>query len=388
MNSFSPLARETVAGGTAGFVATWFVHPLDTVRTRLQVAPIGLYSSAWDCAVKTVRGGGPKALYAGIFYPLCSQGLYKAIIFSANGFAVRSLDQWLPPNRQETRCRQGGACRITRSESLSSASPTSALKQAELSAKPQRQALWRTFICGGFAGGVNSLVVCPVELVRNRLMVQRYGGGQESGLKSSQGADLRRREGAGRERGKINARVRFGTSSAQPKVARAAVLGVEGGGGATAPVYKSSFACLKHAARTGGFLSLWRGLSATLARDVPGVGFWMVGFATSRDAILKHSPQTPSSAVSMASGCVAGVCFWIAALPFDTVKSVMQTTAQQSAKGVGIWACFGDIMKSRGPRGFYRGLDIALLRGVPSSAIVFLVRDWVLGLGRGRVAES
>ena len=82
----------------------------------------------------------------------------------------------------------------------------------------------------------------------------------------------------------------------------------------------------------------------------------------------------------MASGCVAGVCFWVAALPFDTVKSVMQTTAQRSAKGVGLWSCFLEIMKTRGPGGFYRGLDVALLRGVPSSAIVFLVRDKVLEL--------
>ena len=109
MKQSSPLVRETVAGGVAGFVATWFVHPLDTVRTRLQVAPVGLYSGAWDCARRTVRGGGFTALYAGIFYPLCSQGAYKAIIFSANGLAARYLERILPADGAAASGQMGGA---------------------------------------------------------------------------------------------------------------------------------------------------------------------------------------------------------------------------------------------------------------------------------------
>ena len=83
---------RTVISGTAGGIASILaVHPLDTVRTRLQAAPAGAYRGAWHCARVTVRREGPLALYKGLAWPLAAQGLYKAVMFGVYGAASRAL---------------------------------------------------------------------------------------------------------------------------------------------------------------------------------------------------------------------------------------------------------------------------------------------------------
>ena len=39
--------------------------PFEVVKTRMQLAPEGTYSSAPDCAVKLARDDGVRALFAG-----------------------------------------------------------------------------------------------------------------------------------------------------------------------------------------------------------------------------------------------------------------------------------------------------------------------------------
>ena len=184
---------RTVISGTAGGMASILaVHPLDTVRTRLQAAPAGAYRGAWHCARVTVRREGPLALYKGLAWPLAAQGLYKAVMFGVYGAASRAL--------------RGG-------------DPARPLAAHEV------------FAAGGVAGGANALVLAPVELVRNRFQVA-----------------------AGRT---------------------------------------TLRAVLREAAAAGG---VYRGLGATLLRDVPGVGAYYAAFeAMRRRAVaLRGSPKLES----------------------------------------------------------------------------------------------
>ena len=171
------------------------VHPLDTVRTRLQAAPAGAYRGAWHCARATLRREGPLALYKGLAWPLAAQGLYKAVMFGVYGAASRAL--------------RGG-------------DPARPLAAHEV------------FAAGGVAGGANALVLAPVELVRNRFQVA-----------------------AGRT---------------------------------------TLRAVLREAVAAGG---LYRGLGATLLRDVPGVGAYYAAFeAMRRRAVaLRGSPKLELPAV-------------------------------------------------------------------------------------------
>ena len=124
--------RTGISGTAGGMASILAVHPLDTVRTRLQAAPAGAYRGAWHCARVTLRREGPLALYKGLAWPLAAQGLYKAIMFGVYGAASRAL--------------RGG-------------DPARPLAAHEV------------FAAGGVAGGANALVLAPVELVRNRFQV-------------------------------------------------------------------------------------------------------------------------------------------------------------------------------------------------------------------------
>ena len=239
--------------------------------------------------------------------PLAAQAIYKAVIFGAFGLSKRAWTE----------------------------------RQAPAAALP----LPVIFCCGAIAGGVNSLVVCPVELVRNRLMVQQHTGGSGSGGSS----------------------VRF---------------------------YTSSWDCARRVVATeGGPLALWQGLAPTLLRDAPGVGAWFAAFEATKRGLLRGGmggiaggdEGTLAPWAVLLSGGIGGVSFWLVALPFDAVKSIVQT---QRRKGGGRIR-YGRLLhrvaeQERGLLSLYRGLGISAARGFPSAAVVFLVQ----GKAKERLMED
>uniref|UniRef100_A0A7S1KTE3 Mitochondrial carrier protein n=1 Tax=Percolomonas cosmopolitus TaxID=63605 RepID=A0A7S1KTE3_9EUKA len=54
-----------VAGGCAGLFGWMFMMPLDTVKSRLQAAPEGVYKSMADCWIQTLKHDGPTGFYKG-----------------------------------------------------------------------------------------------------------------------------------------------------------------------------------------------------------------------------------------------------------------------------------------------------------------------------------
>src|SRR5207245_1392007 len=79
------------------------------------------------------REEGVRALYKGMLAPLCAQAVYKMVMFSTFGLTSRALEKY----------------------HLNVTSPPVG------------------FVCGALAGGVNALAVAPVELVRNKLAIQK-----------------------------------------------------------------------------------------------------------------------------------------------------------------------------------------------------------------------
>jgi hypothetical protein len=126
------VARDLLAGSVAGTATILIMTPLDTARTRLQVSG-DTYSSGWKALSSIRHEEGFRALYKGMMAPLCAQAIYKMVMFSTFGLTSRYLER----------------------HHLSIASPHVG------------------FLCGALAGGINSLVVAPVELIRNKLAIQK-----------------------------------------------------------------------------------------------------------------------------------------------------------------------------------------------------------------------
>lgn len=78
-----------LVGGTIGGVALAVVgHPLDLVKSRLQMAH-SPYHGVIDCVRKTAAHEGLRGFFKGLSPPLLMTGYTNAVLFTANGVAQR-----------------------------------------------------------------------------------------------------------------------------------------------------------------------------------------------------------------------------------------------------------------------------------------------------------
>ena len=89
-----------LGGFMAGVVASVTSTPVDVVKTRMQNCAPGQYRNPLDCALKTVRGEGPRALYKGFVPTLVRQAPYLVVMFVTLE-QCKLLWRWLdePPSK-------------------------------------------------------------------------------------------------------------------------------------------------------------------------------------------------------------------------------------------------------------------------------------------------
>lgn len=83
----TPTWAHAVAGQMAGMVGLFVVHPIDTVKIRIQANG----GAALATASSLVNRDGPLALYRGIGAPMVAYGLINAVAFSTNTAVSRYL---------------------------------------------------------------------------------------------------------------------------------------------------------------------------------------------------------------------------------------------------------------------------------------------------------
>lgn len=123
--------------------------------------------------------------------------------------------------------------------------------------------------------------------------------------------------------------------------------------------------------RTDGMKGLYRGIGAQILRDMPFYLFFFGTYSTIRDYLKDHA-KLPETVTYIAAGGLAGQIGWVMSIPSDTVKSVIQT----SATPVTIRATVQHIYATRGVRGFFNGLQIAVIRAFPANAALFLAYEF------------
>lgn len=171
---------------------------------------------------------------------------------------------------------------------------------------------------GAIAGGLNAFIVTPVELVRNRLQVQ-YKHVQSS-----------RR-------------------------------------------YRGTFHCIAQVMRTEGIGAFWRGFSTTILRDSLGVACYFLGFDFAKQQLSQRTSIGDTS-VLLTAGAFGGISFWAIALPFDTIKTLIQVDTKQG-KHSGLLSTTGRLIQDHGVLHLLRGWQAAFSRGIPSAAITFYTFD-------------
>ncbi|KAI9478095.1 MAG: mitochondrial carrier domain-containing protein [Benjaminiella poitrasii] len=128
------LAQDLIAGTIGGWAQVVVGHPADTIKVRLQTQPSPpIYNGAMDCVRKLVKEEGAQGLYRGVMSPLAGIGFCNAVMFMANGWSRRVLQ-----NGDENKT----------------------LSILEIG------------VAGSFAGSVMAFLNCPIELLKVKLQTQ------------------------------------------------------------------------------------------------------------------------------------------------------------------------------------------------------------------------
>ncbi|KAF7326162.1 hypothetical protein MKEN_00467800 [Mycena kentingensis (nom. inval.)] len=131
---------ELIAGSVGGAAQVLVGQPLDTVKTRAQIAPKGMFNGPMDILTQTVRKEGVLALYKGMLSPLLGIAGVNSLLFASYGLSKRIV------------------------------SPFGQLSLPE------------TALAGSMAGAANAILASPVEMFKVRMQGQ-YGDAGDKRLR-------------------------------------------------------------------------------------------------------------------------------------------------------------------------------------------------------------
>jgi len=142
------------------------------------------------------------------------------------------------------------------------------------------------------------------------------------------------------------------------------------------PQYKTTFQCFLHTIRTNGILSLWQGWTGTAIRNIPANALFFP-----MNEIMKHtiseSLQIDQSQLlishRLASGAIAGLCYWVGTYPLDVIKGRMQAQSYDNRMN---WIQTAvSIYKDGGINQFRKGLAPCAARSIPACSAMFATVD-------------
>lgn len=136
--------------------------------------------------------------------------------------------------------------------------------------------------------------------------------------------------------------------------------------------------------RSDGVAGLFRGLTSTMAREMPGYFFFFGGYESSKVLLTNGHPESAGLLTTIVSGGIGGVCLWSSIFPFDVVKSRIQVSSSRD-KMVTVLLT---VVRTEGVRGLYRGLGPTLLRTFPSTGALFVAYEYSRQLMMGVVAST
>ncbi|CAL8335983.1 unnamed protein product [Merluccius merluccius] len=157
---------------------------------------------------------------------------------------------------------------------------------------------------------------------------------------------------------------------------------------AVAPRAASATQIARNLLHTQGIQGLYRGLGATILRDVP---FSVVYFPLFANLNRLGKPSPDQSAPfywAFLSGCLAGSTAAVAVNPCDVVKTRLQSLSKAANEETykGVVDCIRKIMQKEGPSGFLKGAGCRALVIAPLFGIAQVM--YFVGVGEYIVENS
>lgn len=137
--------------------------------------------------------------------------------------------------------------------------------------------------------------------------------------------------------------------------------------------------------RKEGVKGIYRGLAITILRDAPahGVYFWSYEYAREKLHPGCRKKGQESLGTMLMAGGLAGVASWIFCYPLDVVKSRLQAQSRPEAgqpppKYSGIVDCFRKSVQEEGVAVLFRGLGTAVARAFLVNGAIFTAYELAL----------
>jgi solute carrier family 25 carnitine/acylcarnitine transporter 20/29 len=127
--------------------------------------------------------------------------------------------------------------------------------------------------------------------------------------------------------------------------------------------------------KNSGWLSLFRGLNATLIREVPSFPAYFLTYEYSKfylQGMLPEDSALSDTAAIIGAGSLAGISGWIFVYPIDVIKTKIQSEPSLIWKDRSSCAqMYRRLLQESGPSVFMRGFGATILRAVPTNAVIF-----------------
>lgn len=123
---------------------------------------------------------------------------------------------------------------------------------------------------------------------------------------------------------------------------------------------------------------MFRGIEATLLREIPGYGFYFFAYQ-----VLKLSPLAEALGPSWAAlvcGALAGMISWLPVYPADVIKTNMQAQMGGDRESLSMRKVAAEMFRKGGVSAFYDGIGAKLIRAAIAHAVTFSVYDAVMAL--------
>lgn len=126
--------------------------------------------------------------------------------------------------------------------------------------------------------------------------------------------------------------------------------------------------------RTEGVPGLFRGLTATFTREMPGYFCFFFAYEFTREMLRApgQSKEEIGAGKTVISGGMAGIALWTIIFPADVVKSRLQVSGGKTP----MLKLMTEIYRKEGILALYNGLGPTLLRTFPATGALFLAYEY------------
>ncbi|PWN92936.1 mitochondrial tricarboxylate transporter [Acaromyces ingoldii] len=127
--------------------------------------------------------------------------------------------------------------------------------------------------------------------------------------------------------------------------------------------------------RNEGLAGIYKGLGPTMMRQGANSAVRLTTYSSLRTLATKDG-RKPGGVETFGMGAVAGIVTVYATMPFDVVKTRMQSESASQYKGA--FDCVATMLRQEGVRRFWKGTTPRLTRLILSGGIVFTVYEAIL----------